>query len=77
VAEISNELIYEVLKSVQQHMTNLEDKVTDLNSQFIAMRQHMTAVQGDVNNIYVKAGSIESRLARIERRLDIVDETVS
>jgi hypothetical protein len=41
------------------------------------MRQHMTAIQGDVNNIYVKVANVESRLARIERRLDIVDEPVS
>jgi chromosome segregation ATPase len=77
MAEITNELIYEVLKAIQQRMTNLEDKVMDLNSQFVAMRQHMTAIQGDVNNLYVKVASVESRLARIERRLDIVDEPVT
>jgi hypothetical protein len=41
------------------------------------MRQHMTAVQADTNNIYVKVAHVESRLERIERRLDIIDEPVS
>jgi hypothetical protein len=76
MAEVTNELIYEVLEGLQTRMSIIEDRLTDLNSQFIAMRQHMTAFQGDVNNIYVKASNIETRLARIERRLDIIDEPV-
>lgn len=74
MAEVTNELIYEVLKAVQFRMTNIEDGVREVKGELVAIRGHMLATQSDIANIYDKLGKIEYRVERIERRLDIVPE---
>ena len=38
-----------------------------------AMPGHMLAIQRDVNNIYERMSSLDTRVERIERRLNLVD----
>ena len=73
MAEVTNELIYEVLKSMQARLGNLEDGVREIRSELRALRGHMLAMQTDVSNLYDGQAKIELRLERIERRLDLVD----
>jgi len=73
MAEISNELIYEVLKQVQQRLGRVDDKVDELKSQMNALRGHMISLQQDTHNIYGVLGRQDTRLERIERRLELSD----
>jgi septal ring factor EnvC (AmiA/AmiB activator) len=84
MAEVTNELIYEVLKAVQARLGNLEEAVRDERGQLAAIRgdlravhAEIAAVKTDVSNIYQTQGAMDSRLARIERRLEIIDSPVS
>ena len=74
MAEVTNELIYEVLKGIQFRMSNMEDGIREVKGELVAIRGHMLATQSDIANIYDKLGKIEHRVERIERRLDIVPE---
>lgn len=76
MAEVTNELIYEVLKSIQLRLTNLEDGIREVKSELRAMRGHMLAMQEDISNLYAGQAKIELRLERIEQRLELA-ETVS
>lgn len=77
MAEVTNELLYEVLKSVQQRLTNIENRVGDVNGQLVGMRGHLSAIQSDVNNIYVTCAQLDVRVSHIERRLDLVDNPIA
>ena len=74
MAEVSNELIYDLLKRVQNQLGNLNDGQRDLREELRALRGHSLAMQTDVSNIYHILNSLEQRTERIERRLDLRDD---
>jgi len=84
MAEVTNELIYEVLKAMQARLGNLDEGLREVRGELKGIRgnQHaqqlqMTVVQTDIGNLYEAFGAIDSRLIRIERRLDIIDTPVT
>ena len=76
MAEVTNELIYEVLKSIQGRLGNLEDGQREIKAELQALRGHMVAMQQDISNLYGGQAKIELRLERIERRLELSDALV-
>jgi hypothetical protein len=74
MAEISAELVYEILKSIQSRLTNIEGKIGDVDARLSAMSLHSLGIQTDVKNIYSIVAQIEASLDRVERRLDIIAE---
>lgn len=73
MAEVSNELIYEVLKSIQARFGNLEEGVREIKTELRAVKGHMHAIQIDVENLYQSVATIDLRVERIERRLELAD----
>ena len=71
MAAVTNELIYEVLKSMQERMGRMESVLIELKAEIGAVRTHLSAVEQDVGNIYAILGRHETRLDRIERRLEL------
>jgi len=71
MAEVTNELIYEVLKQLQDRMSSFDRKLDEVKSELQAVRIHSVAVQHDVQNIYAISARHDARLERIERRLEI------
>ena len=71
MAEVSSEFIYEVLKQIQDRLTSLERKVDEVKSEIQAVRIHALGTQKDIQNIYSILERHDSRLDRIERRLEI------
>ena len=74
MAEVTNELLYEVLKAIQAKLGNVEQAQKETVARLSAMQTHLMAVEKDVANIYDSLGALDSRIERIERRLDIVNE---
>jgi len=75
MAEISSELIYEVLKSIRSDIARIDQKTDELKAEMQAFRGHMISLQQDVHNIYGILSRHDARLERIERRLEL-NETV-
>jgi hypothetical protein len=80
MAEVTNELIYEVLKAMQARLGNFEDNLRELRGEVHALRGalmgvdgRMSAIHVDMANIYETLGTTDTRLTRIERRLEIID----
>ena len=71
MAEVTNELIYDVLKQVQERMISFERKIDEVKNELQALRIHSIAIQQDTQNIYATPTRYETRLDRIERRLEI------
>ncbi|WP_038034496.1 hypothetical protein [Thermopetrobacter sp. TC1] len=74
MAEITNELIYEVLKSMQARLGNIEQSQKEMTTRISALQTHMLAVEKDVANLYEALAALDTRIERIEKRLDIVGE---
>jgi len=74
MAEVTNELIYEVLKNLPNRMSRVEDSLSEIRTELQAIRGHMLAHQTDLSNIYTVLARHDVRLEHIERPLDIVDE---
>ena len=73
MAEISSELIYEVLKSLRRDVGEMKSSVGDVKIELNALRGHMISLQQDVHNIYGMLVRHDGRLERIERRLELSD----
>jgi hypothetical protein len=73
MAEVTNELIYEVLKKLQTDVAGLKDVWVENTAALNAIRTHMIAQSQDIQNIYSVLARYDARLARIESRLEIVE----
>jgi hypothetical protein len=71
MAEVSSELIHEVLKGIQQDVRLVKDAQGDHRQEPISIRLHLVSIGQDINNIYGILGRHDQRLDRIERRLDL------
>ena len=73
MADVSNELIYEVLKTLQRDVGEVKSSVGDVKSELKALRGHMISLQQEVHNIYGILGRHDLHLERIEQRLELND----
>ena len=73
MAEVTNDLIYEVLKAVQQDVGGVKAEMREVKGELQAIRTHMTGLSQDIANIYRTIGRHDDRLARIETRLGLLD----
>ena len=71
MAEVSNELIFEILKAMQADIRLLKDGQSEIKQELIAVRGTMVSMQQDINNIYGILARHDERLDRIERRLEL------
>lgn len=71
MAEVSNELIYELLKKMQTDVSSLNAQMGEVRQELVSIRLSMMGMQNDIHNIYGILGRHEERLDRIERRLEL------
>lgn len=70
---VTNELLLESLRAIQGKLSKMADDLVDLKSDMRGVKGHMAAfMQSEVAQDGTLA-SIQSRLERIERRLDLHD----
>jgi hypothetical protein len=73
MAEVTNDLMYEVLEQVQSDVAGLKDAWLENTAALNAIRTHMIAQSQHIQNIYAMLARHDGRLARIERRLEITE----
>nr|WP_250813467.1 hypothetical protein [Neorhizobium tomejilense] len=71
MAEITSELMYELLKKIHQRFDKVELSIGELRADHMTLRGQLHVLQGDVNNLCVTVGHIENRLDRIDNRLEL------
>lgn len=71
MAEVTNELMYEVLKKIQADVSELKHGQQSIRQELISVRGHMLSMQNDIHNIYLRFDRHDERLERIERRLEL------
>ena len=73
MAEVSSDLILEILKALQRDSGEVKSSVSDIKTELNAIRGHLISMQQDVHNVYGILGRHDLHLERIERRLELND----
>ncbi len=80
MAAITNELMYEVLRSIQARLAQVDGKIDELKLEAqasrtaqIALRQEITGIHQELSGIHATLVRHEGRLDRIEGRLELSD----
>ena len=73
MTEVTNELLLEVLKKVQEQGARGSEDLRRIREELSAVRGHMVALQQDIHNIYHTMLEQGACLDRVERRLELVD----
>ncbi|MBP1846100.1 hypothetical protein J2046_004374 [Rhizobium petrolearium] len=71
MAEITNELMYELTKRMHADIADLKLGQRELKAEMNAMRGTMISMQQDTHNIYTTLARHETCLDRIENRLEL------
>ncbi len=71
MAEVTSELMFELLKKLNQRFDKVDFAISELRADNQTMRTQLHALQGDVNNLRATVGYFESRLDRIDNRLEL------
>ena len=71
MAEVTNELMYELLKKLNARFDRVDSSLAELRAEANSLRGPMIAIQQDVHNIYTTLSRHELRLDRIENRLEL------
>jgi hypothetical protein len=73
MSEISNELVYEVLKSIQAAVAEIKATQADHTRQLLRIRDDINNLRSDDLRIETLQTNMDMRLERIERRLNLTD----
>jgi hypothetical protein len=73
MADISNELLYEVLKQLQAGQAQIKAQLDDHGHQLIRLREDVHGLRGDDLRRETLQVQTNMRLERIENRLDLRD----
>jgi len=68
---VTNELMYELLKRMQNDISSLKEGEKDIRSELTGFRNHMQVMQGDMNHLYTSLEKVNVRLDRIGTRLEL------
>ena len=71
MVEVTNELMYELLKRIQSDVSFLKEGQRELKSEIAAVRGTVISISQDVHNIYGILARHDERLERIENRLEL------
>lgn len=71
MTQVTNDLIYEILKQLQTGQTELRTLLSDHTRQFIRIREDINALRGDDLRLESFQPQIDTRLERIETRLKL------
>jgi len=70
---VTNELIYDVLKQLQAEVAEVKATLADHTRQFIRVREDINTLRGDDLRRESLQAQMDVRLQRIETRLNLTD----
>ena len=72
--EVTNELMYEVLKELRNGVSDMKAQLYGIREEISAVRTHMAATQSDVNNLYISHVDMTKDLETVKRRLNLGEQ---
>jgi septal ring factor EnvC (AmiA/AmiB activator) len=80
MAEVTAELMFGVLKSVQARLAQVDGKIDELKQEMQASRTSQNGIRQEIASVFQEISGVhatlvrhEGRLDRIERRFELID----
>ncbi|MFZ5834852.1 MAG: hypothetical protein ACOY2B_05635 [Pseudomonadota bacterium] len=70
---VTNELIFEVLKQIQERLSRHEQMLKGLQAGQVRIREELNGLRGDDIRREIQQARMDQRLERIENRLNLSD----
>ncbi|MCM2476984.1 hypothetical protein HGO38_26395 [Rhizobium sp. CG5] len=71
MAEVTSELLFELMKRMHTDLAGLKDGQKDIRQDLLSLRNQIHLLQGDFNTMRGSLAHFETRLDRIENRLEL------
>jgi hypothetical protein len=68
---VTNELLLETMKAIQAKLATMGDDILDIKRRITSLELSTSNVHGDFAGQSVRIDRLETRLGRIERRLEL------
>ena len=83
MADVTAELMFEVLRSVQARLAQVDGKIDELKHEMQASRTSQNGIRHEITSVFQEISGVhatlvrhEGRLDRIERRLELSDTPI-
>jgi uncharacterized coiled-coil DUF342 family protein len=73
MAEVTPELMFEVLKSVQARLAPVDGKIDELKQEMQASRTSQNGIRQEITGVFQEISGIHATLVRFEGRLDRIE----
>jgi hypothetical protein len=73
MTQITNELIYEVLKSIQAQVAIVREDITSIKARLTSLDSHFGLVHTDMALVSERMDRLESHMGRVDSRLNLSD----
>lgn len=73
MAEVTPELMFEVLKSVQARLAQVDGKIDELKQEMQAARTSQNGIRQEITSVFQEISGIHATLVRHEGRLDRIE----
>ena len=71
MTDLSQDLIFEILRKIQADISSLKDGQRDIRHDINGLRNHMHVLQGDINSLQSSTTQILDRVDSIDNRLEL------
>jgi septal ring factor EnvC (AmiA/AmiB activator) len=73
MADVTPELMFEVLKSVQARLAQVDGKIDELKQEMQASRTSQNGIRQEITSVFQEVSGIHATLVRYEHRLDRIE----
>jgi septal ring factor EnvC (AmiA/AmiB activator) len=73
MADVTQELMYEVLKSMQARLAQIDGKIDELKQEMQASRISQNGIRHEITGVHTEITAVHSTLVRHELRLDRIE----
>lgn len=73
MAEVTTELLFEVLKAVQARLAQVDGKIDELKQEMQASRTSQNGIRQEITSVFQEISGIHATLVRHEGRLDRIE----
>jgi septal ring factor EnvC (AmiA/AmiB activator) len=74
MADVTTELMFEVVKSVQARLARVDGKIDELKQEMQASRTSQNGIRHEITSVFQEVSGIHATLVRHEGRLDRIEK---
>ncbi len=71
--DVTADLMFEVLKSIQARLTQVDGKIDEMKQEMLALRTSQNAARQEITSVFQEISGVHATLVRHEGRLDRIE----